>query len=120
MCCIYHAPRAVGESSSESSSDSSSSESEGDSEPDNSTARMGGKRKKRRQHNYDHDHNHDHDCDHASAKGIEPERCSNLGEGSETKAKAKRAGKGSRRKRSPNAYEKMPKSSGTHTMILKP
>ncbi|SLM34088.1 type 1 phosphatase regulator ypi1 [Lasallia pustulata] len=46
VCCIYHAPRAVGESSSESSSDSSSSESKGDSEPDNSSARMGGKLQK--------------------------------------------------------------------------
>ena len=34
VCCIYHKPHPVGESSSESSSDDDSSESEPDSEPD--------------------------------------------------------------------------------------
>ncbi|KAF1814405.1 hypothetical protein P152DRAFT_270485 [Eremomyces bilateralis CBS 781.70] len=42
VCCIYHKPREVGESSSEDTSDSSSSDS--DSEPDNSSGKSGKKR----------------------------------------------------------------------------
>ncbi|KAI9819428.1 MAG: Type 1 phosphatases regulator ypi1 [Thelocarpon impressellum] len=80
-CCIYHAPRAVGESSAE--DDSSSSDS------DSSTASAGAARPTRRSDS----HNHDGPCD-------EPP-------GGNGKGKAK-ARKGKRRQ-SPNAYEKMPK-----------
>lgn len=95
VCCIYHKPRDVGESSDESSSDSSS-DSESDSEPDNSTARpVGGRRgenpRGRRPHNHDHG---DHDHDHGN------------GEGPSDPAQQRRR---PRRKHSPNAYEKMPK-----------
>ncbi|KAI9811462.1 MAG: hypothetical protein M1827_005445 [Pycnora praestabilis] len=96
VCCIYHKPRAVGESSDEDSSDSSSSSSDSDnSEPDNSTARKagGGSRTGRRYHHHEHDEPHD-EC----------------GGGDGEKARSK--GKGVRRKGSPNAYEKMPKGSG--------
>ncbi|KAH7125671.1 phosphatase inhibitor-domain-containing protein [Dendryphion nanum] len=89
VCCIYHKPRAVGESSDESSSDSSS-DSESDSEPDNSTARpiggrRGGKQRGRRPHRHNHDHPHDGPSDQSK-----PSRRVH-------------------RKPSPNAYEKMPK-----------
>jgi len=92
VCCIYHKPRVVGESSDESSSDSSSDE-ESDSEPDNSMARpVGGVRRGnprgRRPHSLDHDHDHGN------------------GEGSSTPPAPRRR---QRRKHSPNAYEKMPK-----------
>ncbi|ORY03946.1 phosphatase inhibitor-domain-containing protein [Clohesyomyces aquaticus] len=93
VCCIYHKPRAVGESDSDSSSDSSS-DSDSDSEPDNSTARpVGGRRggnpRGRRPHEHDHDsHDHEH---------------------GETPAGKPQQRKRPRRKPSPNAYEKMPK-----------
>ncbi|KAF2704792.1 hypothetical protein K504DRAFT_484943 [Pleomassaria siparia CBS 279.74] len=96
VCCIYHKPRVVGESSDESSSDSSS-DSESDSEPDNSTARpvgggrRGGNPRGRRPH--DHDHG-DHDHDHGN------------GEGPSGPPKRRRR---PQRKHSPNAYEKVPK-----------
>ncbi|KAF2652481.1 hypothetical protein K491DRAFT_681329 [Lophiostoma macrostomum CBS 122681] len=90
VCCIYHKPRPVDESSDESSSDSSDSDS--DSEPDNSRAHPAGGRRGshprgRRPHSHDHgDHDHGH------------------GEGPADKSKR------SHRKASPNAYEKMPKT----------
>ncbi|KAF2273205.1 uncharacterized protein EI97DRAFT_452506 [Westerdykella ornata] len=93
VCCIYHKPREVGESSDESSSDSSS-DSDSDSEPDSSRARPVGGRKTgrgRKPHNHDHDHG-EHDHDH--------------GEGPSQQPKPRRR---PRRKPSPNAYEKMPK-----------
>ncbi|KAF2184460.1 hypothetical protein K469DRAFT_579967 [Zopfia rhizophila CBS 207.26] len=94
VCCIYHKPRAVDESSDESSSDSSP-DSDSDSEPDNSRARpIGGRRDRnprRRPHDHDHD-GYDHDHDH--------------GEGPSDKPQPRRR---PRRKPSPNAYEKMPK-----------
>ncbi|KFA66663.1 hypothetical protein S40285_03030 [Stachybotrys chlorohalonatus IBT 40285] len=49
VCCIYHRPKAVGESSDESSSDSSDSDSDGGSGPD---------------HGHKGDHGNDHDCGH--------------------------------------------------------
>ncbi|KEY70398.1 hypothetical protein S7711_06566 [Stachybotrys chartarum IBT 7711] len=49
VCCIYHRPKAVGESSDESSSDSSDSDSDGGSGPD---------------HGHKGDHGKDHDCGH--------------------------------------------------------
>jgi len=81
VCCIYHKPRAIDDSSSDDSSGDSSSDS--DSEPDNSQARPVGasKRNGRNQHKHNHDHR-------GSGDGSNP-----------------RAG----RKSSPNAYEKMPK-----------
>lgn len=95
VCCIYHKPRAVDESSDDESSDSSSSDSDSDSEPDNSTARpagrAGGQRGRRP---LEHNHN---DCDrdhvHGERSGQKPQKRIR-----------------SRRKPSPNAYEKMPKN----------
>ncbi|KAJ9642563.1 Type 1 phosphatases regulator ypi1 [Coniosporium apollinis] len=93
VCCIYHKPHAVDESSGSDSSDSSS-DSDSDSEPDNSTARpVGGSRRGRKGHHHHHDHG-DGDGD-------------GCGGGSEGK------GKGKARKRSPNAYEKQPKYGGS-------
>ena len=103
VCCIYHAPRAVGETSSESSSESdseSSSSSSGESGyDDDETARMAGGdgkvkkgRRRRRRHRHGHEHGEDHEgCEHAS----------DVGKG---RKKAKR--------KSANAYEKMPKVKG--------
>jgi len=99
VCCIYHKPRAVGESSSDEDSDySSSSNSDSESEPDNSTARPS----KGKNHNH-HSHDSDESCkpDHSSS--------------SSKRASAKKL-KG---KRSPNAYEKMPKGSSTTTQVMK-
>ncbi|KAK4141269.1 phosphatase inhibitor-domain-containing protein [Dichotomopilus funicola] len=90
VCCIYHRPRGVDESSDESSSDSSDSDSESD----------GGRRgdsdhqNRGNGHNHNHNHGHDHECDgHHTRRG--------------------RGGEGSKRRPnrqpSPNAYEKMPK-----------
>ncbi|OCK83623.1 hypothetical protein K432DRAFT_379331 [Lepidopterella palustris CBS 459.81] len=91
VCCIYHKPRAIDESSDESSSDSSDSDS--DSEPDNSTARpVGSGRRSGHPQGRDHGHHH-HDHDHGEGSGgNQPKR---------PQAKP--------RKRSPNAYEKLPK-----------
>ncbi|KAF2840830.1 hypothetical protein M501DRAFT_903373, partial [Patellaria atrata CBS 101060] len=56
VCCIYHKPHSV-EESSDDSSDSSSSDSGSDSEPDNSTARpAGGSRNGRHIHSHSHGH----------------------------------------------------------------
>lgn len=99
VCCIYHKPRAVGESSSEedsSDSDSDSSGGEGGSDSaDDGAARMaggGGKRgrkgKKGKGKRHEHGHGHGDDCGHA-----------HHGEGEGAKRK---------RRPSPNAYEKMP------------
>ncbi|KAK7191078.1 hypothetical protein DPSP01_007751 [Paraphaeosphaeria sporulosa] len=92
VCCIYHKPREVGESSDESSSDSSS-DSDSDSEPDNGEARPAGGRKggngRRGRKSHNHDHDHDHDEPHGGPSGQPQKR--------------------PRRRPSPNAYEKMPK-----------
>ncbi|KAF2642421.1 hypothetical protein P280DRAFT_547903 [Massarina eburnea CBS 473.64] len=96
VCCIYHAPREVGESSDESSSDSSSSDDD-DSEPDNSTARPAGGRRGVPRGRRPHNHEHDGDCDHGH------------GEGGAPADKPKKKGRGGR-KPSPNAYEKVPKN----------
>ena len=99
VCCIYHAPKAVGESSSEddssSSSDSDSDDGGGGSGPDDTgEARMVGGRKSKRK-GRGHRHGHDHDHEHGDECGGEE-------------------GKKVKRKPSPNAYEKMPKSGGRH------
>ncbi|KAI9785771.1 MAG: hypothetical protein M1839_008788 [Geoglossum umbratile] len=86
VCCIYHKPRAVGESSEEDSSSSDSS-SESDSDP-------GTPHNNRQRKHCDRQHGGD-GCGHDRGAG-----------------KGKGKGKARERKRSPNAYEKMPKSSG--------
>ncbi|EON68850.1 hypothetical protein W97_08108 [Coniosporium apollinis CBS 100218] len=90
VCCIYHKPHGVDESSGSDSSDSSS-DNDSDSEPDNSTARpVGGSRRGRKGH-----HHHEHGDGHGDGCGG-----------------GKGKGKGKARKRSPNAYEKQPKYGG--------
>lgn len=80
VCCIYHAPRGIDESSDESSSSSDDSDSDSRDE--------GSARPPRREgHNHGHNHDHGHGHSHGSGKG-----------------------KGKGRARSPNAYEKMPKA----------
>jgi len=83
VCCIYHPPRGVDESSDESSSDSDDSDSDaGDDGAARPARKSGGGRG-------NHNHDHDHDHGHAHGKG---------------------KGKGKGRARSPNAYEKVPKN----------
>ena len=87
VCCIYHKARPVGESSSESeSSDSSESDADSDNGADDQTHRNGGRRSR-----------HHMSCDHNSPGHTSSERTSDTG-------------KTRRRKFSPNAYEKMPKT----------
>jgi len=98
VCCIYHKPRAVDESSGDDSSDSSSSDSDSDSGADDGRARPVGDRRERtgrRSHDHDHDHKHGDDC-------------GGTGGGQNGGGNGKAKGKGKVRKRSPNAYEKMP------------
>lgn len=91
VCCIYHAPHPVGESSSESSSDSDSSDSDSD-EGDDDKARIGGEGKaKRRKHLHDHGDGDD-GCGHEHDGG----------------GGGKGKGKASRGKRKANAYEMVP------------
>lgn len=99
VCCIYHKPRAFGESSDESSSSSSSDD---DSSDDDDRARW-----TNRPRNKNHDeHNHD-DNGHAENSEDLP----NGGEPCAKHAHSKRVQKQQRRKRrpSPNAYERVPK-----------
>jgi len=84
VCCIYHAPKPIDESSDESSSDDNSSDESGN---DDGGARPVGGNRRGHGHQHDRDHNHDHGCGRASG----------------------RRGKGKGRATSPNAYEKMPK-----------
>lgn len=93
VCCIYHRPHAVDESSGDDSDDSSDSSSDSESDIDDGRARPvggnrsgNGKRKGRRRHSHEHDHG-------------------GGGEGGGGNGKDK----GKARKRSPNAYEKQPK-----------
>ena len=88
VCCIYHAPKGIDESSDESSSDSSGDES--DSGDDGSARPVGGTKKGK---GCGHGH------EHGKGKGG--------GEGS-----GSGSGSGKVRKRSPNAYERMPKVKG--------
>ncbi|KAI4208559.1 MAG: hypothetical protein LQ346_000069 [Caloplaca aetnensis] len=100
VCCIYHAPRAVGESSSEDDSSSSSSsgsdpDSGKDDDDDDGGARMSGSGKGRRRRKGEHEHRHrDHEgeCEGHSSHGGKP-------------APARRKGRG-------NAYETQPKVRG--------
>jgi len=81
VCCIYHAPRLIDESSDESSSDSSDGDS-GSGDDGAARPRRSNGKKKHCEHG-DHDHGH--------------------GKGDST-------AKGKERRRSPNAYEKQPKA----------
>lgn len=96
MCCIYHKPRPVGESSSESESDSSSSDSDSDSETDHQP--RGGSR-----------HSHSH---HARSNRDDDQT---LERGRATCCTKNHSKEGKRRKPSPNAYEKMPTPGKSHT-----
>ena len=83
VCCIYHRPKGVNESSSEDDSSSDDSDAGGGSDGsdgDDGRARMGGKGKRR----HKHDHEHGDEC----------------AERGEDKGKTRT---------SPNAYEKMPR-----------
>jgi len=104
VCCIYHGPHTVDESSdSDDSSSSSSSSDESDGGDNNDRTRPvgvgGGARRSRahRKHSHGHDHEHNHDHDHGEKGGA-----------GDRNGKAKRKRK-TRRKASPNAYERMPK-----------
>jgi len=90
VCCIYHAPKGIDESSDESSSDSSSDES--DSGDDGSARPVGGRGGKKGEV-----------CGHGHGHGHGKEKSGGEGSGS---------GSGKVRKRSPNAYERMPKVKG--------
>lgn len=94
VCCIYHAPHPVGESSSESSSSSDSS-SDSDSAATNDSdgrARRGGKgnatKKKKKKQRRQHSEGCEHDCDEGEVAGDR---------------------KGRVKKKSANAYETVPK-----------
>ncbi|KAI4257945.1 MAG: hypothetical protein L6R42_005384 [Xanthoria sp. 1 TBL-2021] len=94
VCCIYHRPREVGESSSESSSSSDSSDS-GSGSDDAGKARLGSNRKSRRRRNSKGEHDHDH---HVG---------DNCAGGRDGKSKGKSTSSRARRKEG-NAYEKQP------------
>ncbi|KAK3191285.1 Type 1 phosphatases regulator ypi1 [Lecanicillium sp. MT-2017a] len=79
VCCIYHKPKAAGESSDESSSDSSDSDSEDD--------------RRRAKHSHDGDKD-GHACGHSHGR---------------RRGKARQNGERKKRAPSPNAYEKVPK-----------
>ncbi|KAL9943456.1 hypothetical protein D7B24_007782 [Verticillium nonalfalfae] len=98
VCCIYHRPKGIDESSDESSSDSSSDGSDSENEsgrrrvPDGDSKGKGKGKGKAKPHQCDdHDHNHDHAHHHGRAD--------------------RRGGDKGKEKRlpSPNAYERIPK-----------
>jgi len=60
VCCIYHAPKGIDESSDESSSDDDDSDS-GDDGAARPTRREGS--------GHGHEHGHGHDCEHSHGKG---------------------------------------------------
>ncbi|KAJ6004076.1 hypothetical protein N7522_005721 [Penicillium canescens] len=97
VCCIYHKARPVGESSSESDSDSSSSDSDSDSNDDRAKRANHARHSHARGRKPHGEHNHAPDSN-------EDAYCSDHG-----------APKSKRRRPSPNAYEKMPKPSKTHS-----
>ncbi|KAK8086900.1 hypothetical protein PG994_001874 [Apiospora phragmitis] len=98
VCCIYHKPREVGESSSEDDSSSSSSDSE---DSDSGAAHRAGdadrvgkgsnKGKKNRGHKHDDHDGHDHDGENCDGRH------------------QRRGNRKPTKKPSPNAYEKQPK-----------
>ena len=99
VCCIYHGPHTVDESSD--SDDSSSSSDESDSGDNDDRARPvnvgGGPRRSRARRKHSHDGEPHDDHDHGEKGGV-----------GDRSGKAKGKGK-TRRKASPNAYERMPK-----------
>ncbi|KAI9671800.1 MAG: hypothetical protein M1831_003328 [Alyxoria varia] len=102
VCCIYHKPRAAGESSSEdeSSSSDSDSDSDGGAANDDGSARPGGRMARNRQMNDRVSEHGDHCANaHAHDRGVR---------GRELKGK-------DTRKPSPNAYEKQPKAAARST-----
>lgn len=99
VCCIYHKPRPVGESSSESES-SDSSESDTDSEPDRDQTSPSSSHRALRQSGQSSNEN-------------TPEE--NFERGHATCCAKHHGKKDKRRKPSPNAYEKMPKSARGHS-----
>ncbi|KAK1986678.1 phosphatase inhibitor-domain-containing protein, partial [Colletotrichum cereale] len=103
VCCIYHRPKAVDESSDESSSDSSSDSS--DSEADDGGRRRipsGDHKGKGKDTKRDHDHDcGDHDCgDHDCGDHDNHRHGRQDGRGGKDKKT---------RRPSPNAYERVPK-----------
>ncbi|KAI1333975.1 phosphatase inhibitor-domain-containing protein [Xylariaceae sp. FL0016] len=116
VCCIYHAPRAVGESSDESSSSDSSSDSDSDSDTspsddprERALAQRRAKQQQQRRrdtdgHRHGPDCDHDHDHDHGGKSEGDKES------GRDARATVKSAkSKTHDRRPSPNAYEKQPK-----------
>jgi protein phosphatase 1 regulatory subunit 11 len=111
VCCIYHKPRAMNESSSESDSDPSSSSSDIDSgDSDTSDIDVDGRRRQQQQHNDSHGENgaatthadgHSHGCN-----DLEPS--SHHHHIKTPSRKPKRKSK--KRKPSPNAYERVSKN----------
>ncbi|KAK8039113.1 hypothetical protein PG993_007524 [Apiospora rasikravindrae] len=95
VCCIYHKPREVGESSSEDdSSSSSSSDSDSDSGHRGDADRVGkgsSKGKKNRGHKHDDHDGHDHDGENCDGRH------------------QRHGNRKPTRRPSPNAYEKQPK-----------
>ncbi|KAL2221425.1 phosphatase inhibitor-domain-containing protein [Thermoascus aurantiacus ATCC 26904] len=100
VCCIYHKSRPVGESSSESeSSDSSSSETDSDSDIDHGEARMS----RSRQQVEGREHCDQDVCEHVMKEHSFP------------RSSRQRKEKTKRRKPSPNAYERIPKTAKRHS-----
>jgi len=102
VCCIYHKPRAVDESSDESSGSDSSSDSDSDGQNE-------GARPSRRLAKKTQKHKHHDSCEgHEATDDAEPEadRSQEL--------QSRRHATTTVRRRSPNAYEKMPKPKAGH------
>ncbi|KAJ5935859.1 Type 1 phosphatases regulator ypi1 [Penicillium verhagenii] len=95
VCCIYHKARPVGESSSESES-SSSSDSDSDSETD------------RRRNRSNQPHSHSRGRQPAGEEGSSDQ---SQDQGSDACSQHRHRRSKPKRKPSPNAYEKMPRSS---------
>lgn len=93
VCCIYHKARPVGESSSESSdTDSQSSDTESDSDNDV----VGGQNRATRGR-----------CTHEDSRDVDRDAGDRI---SSCPSRHHHKGKSKRRKPSPNAYERVPKS----------
>ena len=109
VCCIYHAPRQVGESSDESSSSSDGSSSdEQDSSDDDGAARMSGNRRAQQKPR------HEHDKINGDGDQAQPHADVCQDPDHDHGPKGKRVSK----RKSGNAYEKMPKSKGNSTTVI--
>lgn len=102
VCCIYHRSRAVDESSSESSSESSPSSSDTDNE-------SGDVKRKRNTHHRCRQDSHNHDRRDVLEHGSPT---TSVNESSQIDSNPK--------KRTPNAYERMPKSRRHHSTESRP